>query len=80
VKQGRNFTLIIIDLISLIGLITYLISGAQKVDEIFLFGRSVCGVCVGGNLVVNLIYVKEMSPEPMEDGFKTLGWQTCIFS
>jgi len=46
---GRQKALIMADLLSIIGMICYLLATLEEFPTIFIAGRVLCGVCCGAN-------------------------------
>ena len=57
--------IIMIDLISIVGIIINLAGIYQFRTSVFLIGRVICGIAVGFNGTLVPIYIKEISPDAL---------------
>jgi MFS family permease len=64
-KHGRRFGLMLIDMISIIGVLVCLMGLSVTSEVLLLLGRFICGFAVGLHSTVIPLYVKEMTPVSM---------------
>jgi len=61
-KLGARKSMIYIDVLSILVMITTAVGYFYKNPTIFIIGRFICGVCGGINMPLVMLYIKEMSP------------------
>jgi len=61
-KCGRNFALILVDIVSIIGIFVCMCSVYDTNVYVLFAGRILCGLTTGLNSVLVSLYIKEISP------------------
>ena len=61
-KWGRNFALILVDIVSIIGVFICMLSVYDTNVWVLYVGRAICGLTTGLNSMLVPLYIKEISP------------------
>ena len=64
---GRRFAFILTDIFSIFSVVVQVYSIYNNSYDQFVFARLLIGICTGFNSVLIPLYIKEMSPDALQD-------------